>query len=206
METFLTFVCENSHHAYWIIFCLLLLTGLNVPISEDLLLIIGGIISSTCFSDPTNFDILYIYAWLFAGAWFSAWEAYWVGRLLGPKLYTIKWFSHVITAKRIEKLHYYYEKFGIFTFIVGRFCPGGVRNALFLTSGLGKMPFPIFILRDGIACLISTSILFYLGHLFGVNYPILLHYIRHYDIAIVTLLAIVIFVIIIFLVIKRRKE
>src|SRR5690348_4166687 len=138
MESILHFICENSHNAHWIIFLLLMLAGFNVPISEDLMLLIGGIISSTCFVDPTNFDTLYLYIWIYFGCWLSAWEAYWVGRLLGPKLYDIKWFSHVITLKRIERLHHYYEKFGIFTFVVGRFMPGGVRNALFMTSGLGK--------------------------------------------------------------------
>lgn len=206
MESLIFFICEHSQSAYWILFCLLLLAGLNVPISEDLLLMTGGIISSTCFTDHAQFETLFLFAWVYAGCWISAWEAYWVGRLLGPKLYTIKWFSHVITKKRIGKLHYYYEKFGILTFIVGRFIPGGVRNALFMTSGLGKMPFPIFLFRDGTACLISTSALFYLGHLFGKNYHQLLHYFKQYELAFVVLLIIVILAIITILFIKKKKS
>ena len=159
------------------IFLLLMLAGLNVPISEDVLLLGAGAIASTCIPEHT----FHLFLWTWAGCWISAWEAYWIGRLFGPKLYTIKWFSHVITPKRIERLHHYYEKFGIFAFIVGRFCPGGVRNALFMTSGLGKMPFPVFLLRDGIACIISASTIFYIGFSLGDNYKVIAAYVSKYN-------------------------
>lgn len=192
METVFTqlleFICAHAHDAHWIIFLLLLLAGLNIPISEDLMLITAGAIASTCIPDHT----LHLFIWVYFGCWLSAWEAYWIGRLLGPKLYNIRWFNRILTPKRIKRLHHYYEKFGILTFIVGRFIPGGIRNALFMSSGLGKMPFLKFILRDGIACLISTSVLFYLGFQFGENYKVVIRYIQKYDLII---LSIVFFVI-----------
>jgi membrane-associated protein len=188
MESIISFACLYAHEAHWMIFCLLLLAGFNVPISEDLLLIMGGIISGSCIPDHT----LHLYAWLFAGCWLSAWISYWIGRIYGPKLYDIKWFSHILTRKRIEKLHYYYEKFGIFTFIVGRFLPGGVRNALFMSSGLGKMPFKSFILRDGFACLISSATLFSLGLLFAQNYQVILHYFKGYEEIVLTALGLLV--------------
>lgn len=206
MESFIHFICANAHDAHWIIFGLLLLAGLNVPISEDLLLLTGGIISSTCFTDPSHFATFYLYFWIFLGCWISAWEAYWVGRLLGPKLYHIKWFSRVITRKRIDQLHHYYEKFGILTFIVGRFIPGGVRNALFMTSGLGKMPFMTFLARDGLACLISSSTLFYLGHLFGENHETLMRYFKKYELFVGSLAIIAIISIISIYLFNRKKK
>ena len=136
MESIFNFICLHIHDAYWILFLLLLLAGMNIPISEDLILLTGGALASTCLE--TSAQVWHLYFWIFLGCWVSAWEAYWLGRLLGPKLYEIKWFSRFITAKRISALHHYYERFGILTFIVGRFVPGGVRNALFMTSGLGR--------------------------------------------------------------------
>lgn len=177
METFISFICDNAHDAYWIMFLLLMLAGFNFPISEDAMLLIGGMIASTCI--PEHWLQLFIWIWL--GCYFSAWEAYWVGRLLGPKLYNFRWFSHVITPVRIAKINYFYEKFGIFTFIVGRFCPGGVRNCLFMTAGLGRMPFGKFIARDGFACFISSNTLFHIGYQFGENHDLLLHYFRTYQ-------------------------
>ncbi|KAF3361706.1 hypothetical protein PHSC3_001736 [Chlamydiales bacterium STE3] len=173
MDNIFQYICENAHHAGMIMFVLLLLAGLNVPISEDIVLLTGGAIVSTCA--PSQY--LSIYLWVFLGCWISAWEAFWIGRLLGPKLYHISWFNWAITEQRISKLSYYYEKFGFFTFIIGRFIPGGIRNALFMTSGMSKMPFLVFIARDGIAALISTSIIFYIGYVFSQNYDlIILHF------------------------------
>lgn len=153
-----------------------MLAGLNVPLSEDLILLSAGAIVATCI--PENYLVMLV--WLYFGCWISAWEAYAIGRFLGPKLYNIKWFSHILTRGRIEKLHHYYEKFGIFTFIFGRFIPGGVRNTLFMTAGLGKMPFGKFIFRDGVACFISTNTVFYIGFLFGENYSLIVDYFNTY--------------------------
>ena len=41
MESIIFFICEHCLHAHLIIFGLLMLAGLNIPISEDVLLIIG---------------------------------------------------------------------------------------------------------------------------------------------------------------------
>jgi len=177
MESIINFACAHAQSAHWFFFLLLLLGGLSFPISEDLILLTSGAIASTCIPDKT----LFLFLWIYFGCWMSAWIAYSVGRFFGPKLYDIRWFRHIITPAHVEFLHSYYEKFGIFTFIVGRFIPGGVRNALFMTSGLGKMPFLTFILRDGFACLISSSVLFSLGYYFGTNYQLVIHYIKTYN-------------------------
>ncbi|MFQ5729521.1 MAG: DedA family protein [Waddliaceae bacterium] len=176
METLVTLAYEQAHAAHWIFFLLIMLGGLNVPISEDIVLISAGALASIYIPENT----FYLFGWLFFACWFSAWEAYWIGRLLGPKLYNIKWFSHILTAKRIERLHFYYEKFGFLTFMVGRFIPGGVRNALFMTSGLGKMPFYKFLLRDLPACLLSASFLYSLGYIFGQNAQSIIHFFKTY--------------------------
>lgn len=177
MESIVNFACAHAHSAHWIFFLLLMLAGLNIPISEDLILLTGGAIASTCIPNET----LHLFCWIYAGCWLSAWEAYAIGRFLGPKVYTIRWFRHIITKERIERLHHYYEKFGVFTFIVGRFIPGGVRNALFMSSGLGKMPFWKFILRDGFACLISSTVIFSIGYSLSQNYHLVIHYFKTYD-------------------------
>lgn len=195
MESFFSFICEQAPNAHWGLFLLLMLAGFNVPISEDLILLTGGAIASTCISDHT----MRMYLWLFFGSWLSAWIAFWIGRLLGPKIYNVPWFSRVITPKRIHRLHGYYEKFGIFTFIIGRFFPGGVRNALFMTSGLGGMRFLTFILRDGFACLISSSVIFTLGYKFGENHALIFHYFKRYEIALSILVLCLLAALLIFL-------
>lgn len=78
MDTLITTVVEYAPFAHFLIFGFLMLGGLNVPISEDVMLIIGGVVASTCV--PENTTILWV--WLYFGCILSAWEAYWLGRLL----------------------------------------------------------------------------------------------------------------------------
>lgn len=177
MESIFTYICEHADQAHYIFLVLLILAGFNFPISEDVLLLTGGAIVSRCIPD----QYLHLYLWMFFGCWLSGWEAYWLGRLVGPKLYQYRWFHRILNPRRIENLHYYYEKFGIWTFILGRLIPGGVRNALYITSGMGKMHFGLFALRDFIAALISTNIVFYIGYLFGENYELLISTFMKYN-------------------------
>ena len=177
MDSFVTFAFERVETAHWIFFALIMLAGLNVPVSEDIIMISAGAITSTYIPEQT----LWIFTWLFIACWISAWEAYWIGRLLGPKLYNIKWFSWILDREKIDKLHHYYEKFGMFTFLIGRFIPGGVRNALFMSSGLGKMPFHKFILRDLLGCFLSAAVLFSIGYAFGQNVDIVTAYFKRVD-------------------------
>lgn len=202
LTAFITFICAHAHEAYWIFFVMLLLAGFNIPFSEDVILLVAGGIAATCI--PEHWFKLFFFVWL--GCYLSAWEAYWVGRILGPKLYNVRWFNRIITKPRIEKINHYYEKFGIFTFIVGRFCPGGVRNALFMTAGLGEMPFLKFILRDGLACLISSNVLFHIGYQFGENHDLLFHYFHVYRDVVLSILAVIGIVAILFVMFRKKKE
>lgn len=163
METLIQTIMEYAPVAHYLIFGLLMLAGLNVPISEDVMLLLGGIIASVYI--PENTYLLFL--WLYLGCIFSAWEAYWLGRLIGPKIFRIRWFNRFFNEKKMGKLALFYEKYGLLTFFVGRFIPGGVRNGLFMTAGMGYMHFGWFVLRDSIACLFSTATLFYLGFVFG---------------------------------------
>ena len=176
LESFFFYICEHIHYAPWIFFILLLLTGLCIPISEDLLLLIGGAIASTCLQEHA----LDLYIWLFLGSLLAAWEAYWIGRLFGPNLYKIRFFQSILMPHRLETLRHYYAKFGIWTFIFGRFCPGGIRNALFMSSGLSKIPFHHFIFRDTPGCMISTLTFFFLGYKFGQHFDLMINYFNQY--------------------------
>lgn len=179
MESILLFICEYSFYAPYIFFALLLLSGFSIPVSEDLVLLIAGAFGSLCQHESES--ILKLYIWVFLGSWLSAWEAYWIGRFFGPKILTINWFKKIITPKRLAKIKLKIERFGIFIFFIGRFMPGGMRNTLYMTSGLTKMPFKLFLLRDVGACLLSTATFFYVGHFFGRNYQEIAKYFKIYE-------------------------
>jgi membrane protein DedA with SNARE-associated domain len=202
MESIINFACEYASSAHWIFFLLLMLAGLNIPISEDIILLTAGALASTCLEG----SVLYLFAWVYAGSWISAWEAYWIGRYFGPKLYDFRWFRYILTPQRVKRLHHYYEKFGILTFMVARFVPGGVRNALYMTSGLGKMPFLIFIIRDGLSCIISATTIFSIGYYLGSNNQAIIKFVHTYREIAYTLFAVVLAVGLFFLWRYRRRS
>jgi membrane-associated protein len=182
MDYIIQFIFDHAQYAHWIVFCALMLAGLNIPISEDLMVIFSAVLAATVIPENT----IELFVALFLGCYLSDWVCYWIGRKLGPKLWKIRWFSKTFKKKKVEQIHAYYEKYGFFTLLFGRFIPFGVRNALFLTAGLGKMPFHKFIISDGIACIVSNTALFSLAYTVGKNYETLIETIKTLNIFLFT--------------------
>jgi membrane-associated protein len=178
MDTLFQFISEHAAYAHWLIFGALMLAGLNVPISEDLMIILSAVLAATVV--PENVYKLFIA--VFLGCYISDWVCYWIGRHFGPKLWNIKWFAKTFKQEKIEQVQTYYTKYGFLTLLVGRFIPFGIRNVLFLTAGLGKMHFGKFLLSDGIACILSNTILFSLTYMVGKNYGPLLESLQKFNI------------------------
>jgi membrane protein DedA with SNARE-associated domain len=148
------------------IFCLLLLTGFSIPISEDVMVIVSGVLAGSVL--PEQKELLFLAAFL--GAYFSDWIAYWMGRLLGNRLSKTKWFSGTLSTERRSAAERFFARHGFFTLFLGRFIPFGVRNSIFMAAGAIKMHFGRFILGDGLSCLIFSLIVFSLAFRCGENY------------------------------------
>ncbi|HFD13152.1 MAG TPA: DedA family protein [Crenotrichaceae bacterium] len=162
MEDLIALIQANIDYAPWIIFAALLLAGFNIPVSEDGMIFISALLASNHPGTRLPF-----FLGVYAGAYFSDVICYWLGRLLGPKLFRIRLFANMASPEKIEKVAYYFERYGVLTLIVGRFIPFGVRNAMFLTAGLSKMNFIKFALADWLACSISVMTYFYLYYQYG---------------------------------------
>jgi membrane-associated protein len=134
MDSLFSFIQDHAQYAHWVVFGLLMLAGLNVPISEDLLIIISGVLASTVV--PQNTWKLFM--GVFLGAYLSDWVVYWIGRQWGSHLWRIPWFARIFQSKKLKQIELYYERYGILTLLVGRFIPFGIRNCLFATAGMGK--------------------------------------------------------------------
>jgi membrane protein DedA with SNARE-associated domain len=182
MEELLQFIQGNIQYAHWIIFGALLLAGFNIPVSEDGMLFISGVLASHY---PDHLVRLFIAVYM--GAYLSDLICYTLGRKFGPKLFEIKFFANMVPPERIDKIRNFYERYGIVTLLVGRFIPFGVRNGLFLTAGLGKMDFKKFALADLLACTISTVVFFTLYYHFGNS---IIEYVKQGNIVLFGLVAI----------------
>tara|TARA_R110000868_G_scaffold83454_1_gene235537 strand:+ start:3796 stop:4398 length:603 start_codon:yes stop_codon:yes gene_type:complete len=146
----------------WIIFPIMLLGGLNLPVSEDGMLFIAALIAA---ANPEKLWPLFFAVYL--GAFGADLICYGLGRFLGPKFFKIKLFASMVSAERLAKISGFYSKYGVWTLIIGRFIPFGVRNGLFLTAGLSKMNFLKFALSDLVAATISCGVYFSLFYTFG---------------------------------------
>jgi membrane protein DedA with SNARE-associated domain len=140
----------------------LLLAGLNLPISEDLIIITGALI---CRANPSM--LVPVFAATYAGIVISDYFPYLLGIYIRKGSIKAKFLTHLFSPRRIVRIHRYLDKYGIFTFIVGRFIPFGVRNTLFITSGLIGLRLRHFALYDTTAATISVSTLFFLAYHFG---------------------------------------
>lgn len=169
MDSIALFLSQHADHAHWYILLGLLLAGCNIPVSIDVLIITAALLAAQFV--PENTWLLYTI--LLGGCCLSAWISYFFGRCLGEKLKNWKPFRLLFSDKKIESMQKFYQKYKIWAFIIGRFIPFGVRNGLFMTSGLTKMPFLRFACFDFVACFIWVSLSFFLFFHLGQNFETL---------------------------------
>jgi membrane protein DedA with SNARE-associated domain len=163
MDAALELIQSNITYAPYIILGLLLLAGLNLPVSEDIMLFTSGILAAKHPEMKYTFFIC-----VFLGCYLSDIICYFVmGRYLGTKIFKISFFAKMVSPEKIDQISNFYKRYGIFTLILGRFIPFGVRNALFISAGLAKMPALKFAMSDFVACSISSVFFFCLYYTFG---------------------------------------
>jgi len=147
--------------AYAAILGILTLCGLGVPIPEDITLIAAGILSSV-----GNISLAEALILGFVGVMIGDTILFFAGRKLGHKVFTLSFFRHIFTSKRIalaEKKILKNSKFICFT---ARFLPG-LRAPIFLTAGVMGVRPVVFFSLDGGAALLSVPIWVIGGWWFG---------------------------------------
>ena len=200
MDQFIHFVIENSAFAPWICFGLILLAGLNIPISIDVVLAIAAFLAATTLPKQA----LALFTSVLLGTYFSAWICYWIGRKAGGKILSIRYFAKILPQKRLNQMKLFYQKYGLLTLLIGRFIPFGFRNCLFVTTGISKYSFLKFMWRDALACLLWTSVCFFSFYHLAQSYDILIQKIKLFNRVIFSVFGVT--VIIFFCYKKRRKN
>lgn len=203
MEGISTFILNHATMAPFVIFGLIILAGLNIPISIDILLVLTAFIAGTILPERA----LLLFAAFTLGCIVSAWVAYSVGRFFGTRLFEIKFFAKFLSQSRLQSIEKFYKKYGVYTLLVGRFIPFGVRNCIFITTGISRMPFLKFTFFDSLACVCWSSLLFLLCYSLSHNMDLLLGHIRVINIAIFSCFAIAVIGVIWYKVkVKRRSS
>jgi membrane-associated protein len=148
---------------FLIIFCE---TGLVVtPIlpGDSLLFAVGT------FAALGSLDLVWVLVSLSVAAVAGDTVNYWIGNLVGPKVFTQEK-SRFLKKEYLDRTHQFYEKYGGKTIIIARFVPI-IRTFAPFVAGIGAMTYPRFIAYNivgGVGWILSLVLA---GYFFG-NVPI----------------------------------
>ncbi len=175
-EIVVEYMHQMAPYTHFVAFGLLILAGLNMPVSEDIVYIVSASIAATIVPEHT----VKIFIGCFLGAYFSDIMVYGIGRYGARRLLSIPFFQKWIGLARVRKVETYFKKYGMKTLFFGRFVPFGMRNILFMSAGMARMKFFYFLVVDALALTVTSSILFYLGFKLGENFRMIFPYLDRF--------------------------
>jgi membrane-associated protein len=159
-----------QQHGAWVYALLFLIvfceTGLVVTpfLPGDSLLFVAGAVAAV-----GDMNIAAVIATLIAAALCGDNVNYWIGRWIGPKVFTTK--SRWLNAKHLQRAHDFYERHGGKTIILARFVPV-VRTYVPFVAGIGAMPYLRYLTYCVVGALIWVGSLCAVGYFFG-NFPLI---------------------------------
>ncbi|MBF0464629.1 MAG: DedA family protein [Nitrospirae bacterium] len=144
---------------FTIVFCE---TGLVVTpfLPGDSLLFATGAISALGTLSPIK-----LAGTLFLAAIIGDNTNYWIGRFLGPKVFS-KEDSIILNKRHLERTQKFYEKYGTKTIVIARFVPI-IRTFAPFVAGIGKMRYSKFISFSLLGGLLWISLFISGGYFFG---------------------------------------
>ncbi|HYR36477.1 MAG TPA: DedA family protein [Burkholderiales bacterium] len=144
-----------------IVFCE---TGLVVTpfLPGDSLLFVAGAVAAV-----GEMNIFAVVATLIAAALCGDNVNYWVGRFVGPRVFTVR--SRWLNARHLQRAHDFYERHGGKTIILARFVPI-VRTYAPFVAGIGAMPYLRYLAFCVAGAVIWVGSICTVGYFFG-NIP-----------------------------------
>ncbi len=128
-------------------------------VEGDITLLLSGAMGHGGFFGPYSFWKVFLAGTL--GGMVGDIIGYLIGRTFRQSVKDYRFYK--IAQPRIERL---IEKFGTFAIIISKYIYG-IRAAMCLSYGIGKMPFPRFLLLDFISCSLWALMLAGVGYFFS---------------------------------------
>lgn len=157
MEVLLDFI-QTSPLAIWGLLGLLLLCGVGLPMPEDVILIIAGILSA-----EREDSWVLVSALMYVGVIGGDSLIFAVGRHFGSRLLALKWTRRWLSQDKQDRVRRLLDRFGPAAFFVARFMPG-LRAPFFCMAGAMRARYSQFLLYDGLAAFLSVPLFVWLGH------------------------------------------
>lgn len=141
----------------WIVYGLLLLSGVGIPLGEDIIIIPAGMLVQQG-ALPLWPTLLAAYAGVVSGdmLWFL------VCYKLGVRLVRKKWFKRIVHPKRMLQVKYQFDVRGVWVIVLARFIPAS-RTTMITVAGMMHMKFWKFAVATLICCLITAPMQLFAG-------------------------------------------
>jgi membrane protein DedA with SNARE-associated domain len=151
-----------SEGSYLGIVLFLALTGVGLPIPEEVAIVTAGIAAKT-----GSLHWPRALAACLVGAVLGDSIMYAIGRYFGATvLREHPWWSGFLTPERERTIERLIQKHGIKAFFVARFLVG-LRSPFYLTAGILRVKYRWFLLMDLVCASVVIGLFFGLGYLFG---------------------------------------
>ena len=168
------------------VFLLLMLTGIGIPLGEDLILIPAGILLGFGELQPLWMTVMFAYFGVLCSdcLWFVLCWTY------GTPLLHKKWFKRVVHPRRLLEIKHQIERRGMWVIVMARFVPGS-RTPAITAAGVLHLSFWKFALATAAACLVTVPLQLGLGYFIsrGIGSPESADRIKWFIAAIVIVLA-----------------
>ncbi|MFB3080917.1 MAG: DedA family protein [Nitrosomonadaceae bacterium] len=168
LDRHLIWLIQNYENWIYLILFLIIFceTGLVVMpfLPGDSLLFVAGTIAANGVMDVQFLVIL-----LMLAAFSGDNTNYWIGRYLGPRIFT-RTDSRVLNRSHLERTNRFYKKHGAKTIIFARFLPI-IRTFAPFVAGIGRMAYARFMTYSALGSVCWINFFIFGGYFFG-NVPI----------------------------------
>ena len=184
---------------YVIVCGLLLISGLGLPIPEDIPLLAGGVM---CQQELTELPLMIGLTFCFVlGADLML---FWLGRRYGRHVPRLPIICRYLTEARMAKAEQFFATHGGKTLLIARFLPG-IRATVWFCAGACRIQFWKMLLCDGLAAAVSVPAIVLLGFFGAQQLEKVEHWARLGHIAILAAVVIAAGSLVTYRVIRRRK-
>lgn len=170
LEKLVDFFTDYSYHA---VFTSLLISGLGVPIPEDITLVAAGVVAGLEIADVRLMLVV-----TFVGVMAGDSIMFSLGHRFGNKVFEIAFFRRIVTPSRYEEAQRKFDKYGNWILFIARFLPG-LRAVIYLISGtMPGIKYWRFFIMDSSAAILSVPIWVFMGYFGASNHELLVKWIH----------------------------
>lgn len=199
-NVYITMIGLTGLQAYAAILLVLFACGMGLPVPEDITLFAAGYLAYSGHISLTGAILVGL-----VGVLVGDTCMYWIGRIFGRRVFRWPVFRRMFTPERIHLAERKIQRNARIICFTSRFAPG-LRAPVYLTSGILKVPFPVFIGMDGLAALISVPVWVYLAYFLGDKIEQLLEVAKKAKFGVIAAIVLLIVAYIFIRLRKRRKE